>query len=169
NFFIIEEPNKQTQWVNNAANVVQWRKGLLDGIHGFDLELARMGTDGLTLIARNVPVKPNKLNIYLSNVPAGDDYFLIFINSTHGVMHTTSSKFTILEPNATPSSTSTVMLDPNVPTVTIQGGPNPTAFFATTFPAISGAVMGRVEWVKLMTMAGVVVGGMVGGVGLVGL
>ncbi|KAF9034320.1 hypothetical protein BJ165DRAFT_674347 [Panaeolus papilionaceus] len=163
NFFVVQEPNKQTQWVNNAANVITWRKSLLDGINGFDLEMARMGTDGLTLIAKNVPVKPANLNIQLSDVPPGDDYYLIFINSTHGIMHTTSEKFTILAPGATPSSPSTVKLASNAPTVTVQGGPNPTAFFATTFPAISGATLGKVEWGR-SGVVGVTMGlGMIGG------
>ncbi|PPR01241.1 hypothetical protein CVT24_006005 [Panaeolus cyanescens] len=139
-YFVINEPNKNTQWVNNAANVVTWSKGLKDGIHGFDVELARMSQDGLRLVARNVPVKPNNINLFLSDVPAGDDYFLIFINSTHGVMHTTSDRFTILASGVAPTATSTVQLAANAPTVTIRGTPNPTAGFATTFPAISGAV-----------------------------
>src|SRR4051794_33661376 len=99
-YFVINEPNSKTQWVNNAANVVTWSKGLKDGIYGFDVELARMSQDGLRLVARNVPVTPNNINLFLSDVPEGDDYFLVFINSTHGIMHTTSDKFTILAPGA---------------------------------------------------------------------
>jgi hypothetical protein len=52
-YFIINEPAAQREWMNNAANLVSWSKGLLDGIHGFDVEIARMSTDGLTLVARN--------------------------------------------------------------------------------------------------------------------
>ena len=57
-YFLINEPAAQRQWVNNAANLVTWSKGLLDGIDGFDVEMARMSTDGLTLVARNGEVRP---------------------------------------------------------------------------------------------------------------
>ena len=52
-YLVINEPAAQREWVNNAPNLVSWSKGLLDGIYGFDVELARMSTDGLTLVARN--------------------------------------------------------------------------------------------------------------------
>lgn len=52
-YLVINEPAAQREWANNAPNLVSWSKGLLDGIHGFDVEMARMSTDGLTLVARN--------------------------------------------------------------------------------------------------------------------
>src|SRR5260221_7777585 len=52
-YFIINEPSAQREWINGTPNLVSWSKGLLDGIDGFDVELARMSTDGLTLVARN--------------------------------------------------------------------------------------------------------------------
>jgi len=136
NYFIISSPAAQSQWQNNVANLITWEKGVLDDIYGFDVEMARMSTDGLTLVARNVPSTQKRLNILLQDVPAGDDYFLIFINSTHGVMHATSSKFTVLASSATPSTTPPSPAE-GIPTVTISGSPNPTQQFATTFPAIA--------------------------------
>ncbi|KIM35382.1 hypothetical protein M413DRAFT_449769 [Hebeloma cylindrosporum] len=145
NYFIITSPAAQSQWQNNAANLVSWEKGVLDDIYGFDVEMARMSKDGLTLVARNVPATQKRLNIFLQDVPAGDDYFLIFINSTHGVMHATSSKFTILASSASPSSTPPSPAE-GIPTVTVSGSPNPTQLFATTFPAIaSGALRSVLE------------------------
>jgi len=140
-YFLIDEPALKREWSNNAANLISWQKGVLDGINGFDVEMARMSTDGLMLVARNVPAKQGRLNIMLQDVPPGDDYFLIFINSTHGVMHATSNRFTILSPSATPSATPP-QVAPNVPTVTISGGPNPTMPFATTFAAIANGAVG---------------------------
>lgn len=52
-YFVISEPQLNTQWVNGGTNLVSWEKGLLDGINGFDVELARLSQDGLTLVARN--------------------------------------------------------------------------------------------------------------------
>lgn len=162
NYFVITAPAAQSQWQNNVANLVSWEKGVLDDVYGFDVEMARMSTDGLTLVARNVPATQKRLNILLQDVPAGDDYFLIFINSTHGVMHATSSKFTVLASSATPSTTPPSPAG-GVPTVTISGTPNPTQQFATTFPAIASgglrSVLGVAQVNTLMvTLVGIAFG-----------
>jgi hypothetical protein len=52
-YFIIESPVNGTQLVNNVSSAISWTKGVDDGIFGFDLEMTRMSTDGLYLIARN--------------------------------------------------------------------------------------------------------------------
>jgi hypothetical protein len=71
-------------------------------------------------------------------VPPGDDYFLLFINSTHGVMHATSPRFSILPAGSTSNSSATT--NPKAATVTVSGAPNPTQAFATTFAiATNGA------------------------------
>lgn len=168
-YFIIDEPHRDTQWVNNQANLIQWKKGLLDGIEGFDIEMARLTVDGLTLVAKNVPAQQNSLNIFLQDTQPGDDYFLIFLNSTHGVMHATSPRFTVLAAGSNPTNKG---LSPNsaAPTVTVSGTPNPTKAFATTFPALAhngaiggwrGAVPGTVELavMVLATLACIAAGG----------
>jgi hypothetical protein len=43
-----------------------------------------------------VPAQPGGLNIYLENVPAGDDHVLVILNSTYGVLQGSSQRFTIL-------------------------------------------------------------------------
>jgi hypothetical protein len=140
-YFEITNPAPGVQWVNDGVNVITWDKGLRDGINGFDVEMARMSQDGLMLLARNVPVSQKQLNLMLKDVPPADDYFLIFINSTHGVMHATSKRFAVLAAGTTPTAAATVTPAGGVPTVVVSGGPNPTAQFATTFPAIpSGAL-----------------------------
>ncbi|KDR65863.1 hypothetical protein GALMADRAFT_232841 [Galerina marginata CBS 339.88] len=160
NYFIISDPSLSVQWSNGAANLVTWQKAV-DDINGFDVEIARMSTDGLTLVARNVPASAGKLNLFLQDVPAGDDYFLIFINSTHGVMHATSSRFTILASSASPTGTRPSPVA-GVPTVTVSGSPNPTMQFSTTFPALaSGAqlVLPPVHASQLvLTVLGVAIG-----------
>jgi hypothetical protein len=77
------------------------------------------------------------LNIYFDSVPPADDYFLIFVNVTHGVMYGLSKKFSIANSN---SSNSTSQPLPSKPTVTVSGGPNPTAQFATTFAQSTNGV-----------------------------
>ena len=52
-YFVISQPQNATQWVNGNANLVQWEKGLLDGVNGFDVEMARLSQDGLMLLAMN--------------------------------------------------------------------------------------------------------------------
>jgi hypothetical protein len=139
-YFNIDDPHTGTQWIQGGnGNLVTWTKGLLDDINTFDVELARMSKDGLILAARNVPTQPPRVNILLQDVPPGDDYFLIFINSTHGVMYATSSRFTILAPNTQPNATQP-NTDGSVATITVNGGPDPTKIFGTTFAAVNGAV-----------------------------
>lgn len=52
-YFIVTEPTINTQWKNGQNNVVTWSKGLKDGISAFDIEMSRLSSDGLTLIAKN--------------------------------------------------------------------------------------------------------------------
>jgi hypothetical protein len=114
---------------------MRWQKGLLDGIVSFDVEMARLSTDGLTLVAKNVPAAQESLNILVQDLPSGDDYFLMIINSTHGVMYATSPRFSILDSGSNPTKGG-LQPDGAAPTVTVSGGPNPTKAFATTFPAL---------------------------------
>ncbi|EPQ50265.1 hypothetical protein GLOTRDRAFT_108667 [Gloeophyllum trabeum ATCC 11539] len=137
-YFEITAPSNGTQWVNGQANPVTWKKGLLDGITSFDVELARLSQDGLLYAAKDVPADSSSLNIFLQDVPAADDYFLLFLNSTHGVMYTVSDKFSVVASGSSVSSS----LQPaaSAPTVSIVGGPNPTNAFSTTFPPSANGV-----------------------------
>ncbi|KAF8882862.1 hypothetical protein BD779DRAFT_1647965 [Infundibulicybe gibba] len=138
-YFMVSDPNSGTQWVNGNSYSVTWTKGVLDGIDVVDIEMARLGQDGLTFIARNVPSTSGSLNVQIQDVPAGDDYFLIFLDSTHGVMYATSQRFSILPASSTPTGTAKSP-DGKVATVTVSGKPDPTVAFVTTFPAVvSGA------------------------------
>ena len=75
----------------------------------------------------------------IQNLPSGDDYYIIFLNSTGGIVYGVSPRFTVLSP----SNTSTPSSQANgAPTVTISGSPNPTQQFATTFPAGISAALG---------------------------
>ncbi|KAJ7702465.1 hypothetical protein B0H17DRAFT_1044413 [Mycena rosella] len=139
-YFVVTSPKLNDQWANGDTRMVSWSKGALDGISSFDIEMSRMSTDGLTLVAKNVPSldsSQKSINILLQDVPPGDDYFLLFINSTHGVMHATSPRFSILATGAT--SNSSAATNAKAPTVTVSGAPNPTQAFATTFAVVSGA------------------------------
>lgn len=51
--FFITQPTLGTQWVNGQSNVVTWKKGLLDDIPSFDVELARLSSDGLIYVAQS--------------------------------------------------------------------------------------------------------------------
>ncbi|KAF4569581.1 hypothetical protein EYR40_008559 [Pleurotus pulmonarius] len=134
-YFVVTSPAEGTVWHVGAANPITWSKGVMDGINSFDIEMNRMSGDGLHFIARNVPNTMHSLNVFLQDVPPGDDYFLLFVNSTHGVLHTTSKRFSVV------SSDSGASPDSNAPTVTISGAPNPTQAFATTYAAVpNGAI-----------------------------
>lgn len=52
-YFDIQQPQAGTQWLNGAANPVQWKKGLLDDVPYFDIEIGRLSVDGILLVATN--------------------------------------------------------------------------------------------------------------------
>jgi len=139
-YFIVTAPGKSDEWANGQTYPVTWVKGLLDGVNYLDLELTRMSVDGLILVARDVPAASGGINLALNSVPPGDDYFLLFVNSTHGLMYGTSQQFSITSSGSGNTSAQPIS---KKPTVTISGGPNPTAQFAATFGATSGAVQAR--------------------------
>ncbi|KAI8996304.1 hypothetical protein BD414DRAFT_477470 [Trametes punicea] len=145
-YFVISQPGKGAQWLNGAVNPITWTKGLLDGVHSVDIELARLSQDGLIFIARDVPASTSTgaLNLYLQDIPAGDDYYLLFLNSTHGLMYASSQRFAIAAAGNS-SAGSPPAPAAGAPTVTISGAPNPTAVFATTFPPSANGV-GAPAW-----------------------
>jgi hypothetical protein len=137
-YFNIQEPQPGRQWQNGAANPVQWTKGLLDDIPNFDIEIGRLSVDGILLVATGVPASYTAVNIYFDSVPTGDDYYMTFMNHTHGVTHAISPKFSIV--NSLPANAATPPTPvANAPTVTVSGPPNPTATFATAFPDTGSA------------------------------
>ncbi|KAG6825663.1 hypothetical protein H0H92_002914 [Tricholoma furcatifolium] len=125
---LVNEPSLGTEWVLGNTQPITWVKGTLDGIDAFDVEMTQLSTDGLTLIARNVPSTTSSLNVLIQDVPVGDDYFLLFVNSTHGFTYTTSSRFSIVSSSSSKQASPV----PNAQTVTISGAPNPTKLFAVT-------------------------------------
>ncbi|THH28566.1 hypothetical protein EUX98_g5630 [Antrodiella citrinella] len=135
-YLIINDPAQGAQWSNGAANHISWTKGLLDGVNSFDIELSRLSVDGLIYVASYVPSISPSLNVMMTDVPPGDDYFLLFVNSTVGLKYGTSSMFSI----RTSSNATTTTPDPTAPTVTISGSPNSLSTFATTFPASANGV-----------------------------
>lgn len=108
-----------------------------------------------------VPSNLGSFNLALQGLPAADDYYLLFINSTHGVLYGNSYAFSIVDSATNASAPS---LDSTKPTVSVSGGPNPTAVFATTFPASeNSAVSAYVMGTGAVGMLGLAVVGMMGG------
>ncbi|KAK7023811.1 hypothetical protein R3P38DRAFT_2954347 [Favolaschia claudopus] len=165
-YFMVTNPKLNDQWANGEARSISWTKGAKDGITSFDIEMSRLGADGLTFVAKNVPSadkSPKSINILLQDVPPGDDYFLLFINSTHGVMHGTSPRFTVLASGAQTNGSSGT--NPSVPTVTVSGAPNPTQAFATTFALAANSasrptlfLVGGHRWGIAMTLVSCMLG-----------
>lgn len=150
-YFVVLEPRMGSEWQNDRTHLVRWTKGLLDGIDSFDVEILRLSVEGLYYVARDgaffsptscarvsnhtpVPTKGGALNLAIRDVPIGDDYFLVFLNSTHGLVHATSSRFSIT-PFSAENESSSQQPDPDwrAATVTVSGVPNPTVGFLTTF------------------------------------
>jgi len=157
---VIKQPTPGSQWINGEANPVLWRKGVADGIHSFDVELVRLSGGRLILIAKHgecplfprnvsltltpictssisiVPEKPSSFLLFLDAVPPGDDYFLVFINSTHGVRYATSPRLTILSATPSVKQTPTATIS-SVLTLTARGTPRIAGQFATTVAAVA--------------------------------
>ncbi|KAI5120007.1 hypothetical protein M0805_008468 [Coniferiporia weirii] len=164
-YFQFVQPVQGTEWVNGKTNPILWKKGLLDSVYMFDLELARLSEDGVIPIALNVNANTGKLDLFLQDVPSGNDYYLLFLNSTHGGMHAISPRFTILDAGSSVNaSQSAAPAATAASTVSISGGPNPTAVFATTFSPITGAAapawrLGTGAGVGVLATLGAVVAG----------
>lgn len=103
-----------------------------------------------------MPANSGSLNVELQDVPAADDYYLLFINATHGGMYAISPRFTILDAGATVDSSASASAPvSSASTISVSGGPNPTARFVQTFPVISGALAWRLDASAQMSMWGV--------------
>ncbi|KAF9012942.1 hypothetical protein BDZ89DRAFT_470289 [Hymenopellis radicata] len=55
----VKAPTESTQWQNEAYNLLEWDKGVADGIQYFDIELTRLGSNGLLYGAVNGTTFPN--------------------------------------------------------------------------------------------------------------
>ncbi|KAG1873231.1 hypothetical protein F4604DRAFT_780925 [Suillus subluteus] len=133
--FVVNQPGSSTSWKNGSPYPVSWTLGLQDGFDTFDVELTRLSRVGIFFVAKGLPVTMSSLNVVLEDVPAGDDYFLICINSTAGITYAVSSRFSVVDANATGSNPSPA----SAPTVTVSGVPNALTQFAQTFgPSTNG-------------------------------
>ncbi|KAF8584397.1 hypothetical protein K439DRAFT_1142240 [Ramaria rubella] len=147
-YFIINQPAKGSQWVNGQTNYATWTQGIGQGIDIFDVELARLSTDGLLFVAKNVPSNAPSLPIMLTDVPPADDYFLLFINSTHGLMYSMSQRFSVVSAgqNSSTKPPATSKGQQLLATVSLSGSPNPTSSFAYTFAPTSGSIEAWSMW-----------------------
>ncbi|KAJ7231457.1 hypothetical protein B0H12DRAFT_1077148 [Mycena haematopus] len=155
-YFVATAPQLNDQWANGQTRLVAWTKGVNDGVTSFDIEMSRLSIDGLSLVAKNgwcivalalfAPVEvhysaldaivPKVNKILLQDVPPGDDYYLLFINSTCGTLYATSPPFSVLPAGASSTNGSTAT-NSKAATVTVSGAPNPTQTFATTFALVT--------------------------------
>ncbi|TFY68458.1 hypothetical protein EVJ58_g1008 [Rhodofomes roseus] len=79
----------------------------------------------------------SSINVYIQDVPTGDDYYVMFVNYTHGLLYTASNTFTISD-SADASAPSP---DASAPTVTISGAPNPHRAVCDDIATITGALL----------------------------
>ncbi|KAH7882015.1 hypothetical protein F5I97DRAFT_386132 [Phlebopus sp. FC_14] len=142
-YFVVNQPSASSSWANGSPYPVSWTKGLLDGIDSFDIELVRLSQDGLLLVAKDVPSTFNTLNVVLQDVPTGDDYFVLCLNSTHGVTYAVSSRFSVTNSSSGHSNPGP---DPSAPTATVSGPPDPLKQFAVTLGPAANGVRGL--WVQ---------------------
>ncbi|CAE6435851.1 unnamed protein product [Rhizoctonia solani] len=143
----IKTPGSGHPWQVGQSNGLSWVSAF-EGVTQFDIELARLKTDGLIFVARNVSISWNTLNVHLDDVPTGDDYYVLFLDSTHGNVYSMSERFSIIGSGTTPTSGSVATPNSGANEVSIKGGPHPTAQFAYTFVSENAALGGwRSEYV----------------------
>ncbi|KAH7333746.1 hypothetical protein B0J17DRAFT_552743, partial [Rhizoctonia solani] len=128
----IKTPGPQHPWQVGQSNGVSWVSAF-EGVTQFDIELARLKTDGLLFVARNVSTSWNSLNVHLDSVPTGEDYYVLFLDSIHGNVYSMSERFSIIAAGSTPSAGTVATPISGANEVTLKGGPHPTAQFAYTF------------------------------------
>ncbi|KAG8936136.1 hypothetical protein FRC02_004454 [Tulasnella sp. 418] len=140
-YFHIRKPVQKDQWDQGKPHAVTWVHAV-DNIDMIDIEFARLSTAGLLFAARDVPTRWGALNIELNGVPPGDDYFVVCLNATNGIVYSISDPFSILPPSSSSSTDpNAIAPDPSKPTVTVTGTPNPTQQWAQTFgPQAAGAM-----------------------------
>lgn len=83
------------------------------------------------------------------------------VTTVSAILYGNSYAFSIVD---SATNASTPKLDSSKPTVSVSGGPNPTAVFATTFPASASSALGTyVIGTGVVGMAGLAVVSMMGG------
>ena len=82
-----------------------------------------------------VPGGPSSFLLFLDDVPTSDDYFLVFINSTHGARYATSPRLMILSAATSVKQTPTATIS-NMLTLTARRAPHIAGQFATTIAAV---------------------------------
>jgi len=147
-YFYITKPAAKDQWTQGQPHAVNWIHAV-DEIPVIDIELGRTSTSGLLLGAREVPTGWGSINLLLGEVPPGDDYYLIFLNVTHGLVYSISEQFTILPANVSSvNSTNELAPDSTKPTVTITGAPGPTMQFAQTYGPTAASASSILRGIK---------------------
>ncbi|OCF31303.1 hypothetical protein I317_02207 [Kwoniella heveanensis CBS 569] len=146
-YWPVTHPSATYPWVLGQKNLVAWTTGGGTGIDSFDIQLHNFNSSimiGFIPIALRVPMerlptgKKNyggeievDLNVQL---PTGDGFFLIFMNTYHGEVYSKSPKFSIY------SSTPDNYTEPDLPTATVTATvttiPNPTQQWAITLNGI---------------------------------
>ena len=108
-----------------------------------------------------VPANSGAFCIEPQDLPEGDDYYMIFSNTTHGIVYGISPAFSIVNSTAQLTSANATVAGPMsgqatgygangakgpIPTVTVSGAPNPTKTFLATFSALAtSAALPRVH------------------------
>jgi hypothetical protein len=105
-----------------------------------------------------VPVSLGLLNINIQDVPIADDYYVIFLNMSEGIIYSLSSKFTITNSSSDANGQS----ESDNPTASIKGAPTPTETWALAFDesgSVIGTAMGRSTlvpqwWIGALALVG---------------
>ncbi|KIR68479.1 hypothetical protein I312_100438 [Cryptococcus bacillisporus CA1280] len=147
-YWPVSSPSPSNPWVLGEKNLLAWTTGSGTGVQSFDIQLHNANRSvmvGFLPIALRVPMERlptgyknygGELEIDLgSEVPTGDGFYLLFMNTYHGEVYAKSKKFSIYA--STPSNYTSADLPTATITATLLGAPNPTQQWAITLNGIN--------------------------------
>ncbi|ORY31448.1 hypothetical protein BCR39DRAFT_526817 [Naematelia encephala] len=146
-YWPISSPDTNNPWIVGQKNLLAWKTGGGSGVESFDIQLHNWNKtimNGFIPIALRVPMErlPTGRHNYGGEIevdldldmPTGEGFSLIFMNTLHGQVYTKSKPFSILA--STPDNYTSPDLPTATVTATITTLPNPQQEYAVTLNGI---------------------------------
>ncbi|AAW43128.1 hypothetical protein CNBD4010 [Cryptococcus deneoformans B-3501A] len=146
-YWPVSNPDPSNPWVIGEKNLLAWTTGSGTGVQSFDVQLHNSNRSvmvGFLPIALRVPMERlpsgyknygGEMEVDLgSNIPTGDGFYLLFMNTYHGEVYAKSKKFSIYA--STPANFTSADLPTATVTATLSEAPNPTQQWAITLNGV---------------------------------
>ncbi|WVR06207.1 hypothetical protein IAU60_003237 [Kwoniella sp. DSM 27419] len=153
-YWPVTHPSKDNPWILGQKNLCAWTTGGGTGIDSFDIQLHNFNKSvmiGFVPVALRVPMEKlssgsknygGEIEVDLNlNLPTGDGFFLLFMNTYHGQVYSKSPQFSIYP--STPDNFTAPDLPTATITATVTRNPNPTQEWAITLNGIDPDATGK--------------------------